>query len=294
MKAKPAKHAPVVRHTPENKSPLSGYYGGKAKIGSWILSEISHAAVRRGVGYIEPFAGGASVFFKIPRMYTKGLYVLNDTNGAVVNFYRHAKESRAELVNYAEARGLHSRQLFDYAVSLYHAGKDDLPTAWALWYLTKTSFAGILPKTEKGSFGLKKKPTEYCTPARYVNTGVLELDAIISRLEYATIECKPALEVIAHFDNPDNFLYVDPPYIQTNQGHYAGYTESDYAELLLALAKTKCRFALSGYDDELTRKSAAEFGWRRSEKSTLTSAGHNAPRKEVLTMNFPPAQGGML
>ena len=276
------------------KSPLGGYYGGKSRVAKWILSHISAAACRKGIGYIEPFAGGASVFFNMPSLFAKNLYVLNDTNGAVINFYLQAKRNRKELVQYAAERALHSRQIYADAAALYHAGKKDLPTAWAVWYLVRMSFGGILPKNETGVFGLKKTCSEFDSQSTMIRRAAANLDESLARLECATIESKPALDVIAYFNHPDNFLYVDPPYIQTNQGHYAGYTEGDYAELLLALADTKCHFALSGYDDELTRKSAEEFGWRRAEKETITCAGKKTPRKEILTMNFPPAQDGIL
>lgn len=67
--------------------PAFPYYGGKQRIASKITELIPKHTV-----YVEPFAGGAAVFFKKPwpDVSNTGHYreVLNDTNGDVVNFFR--------------------------------------------------------------------------------------------------------------------------------------------------------------------------------------------------------------
>jgi len=53
--------------------------------------------------------------------------------------------------------------------------------------------------------------------------------SIAERLENTQIENNDALKVITSRDAVDAFHYVDPPYINSNQGHYEGYTVIRYA-----------------------------------------------------------------
>ena len=55
-------------------------------------------------------------------------------------------------------------------------------------------------------------------------------DTIFDRLQFTEIECNDACKVILSRDSNEAFHYVDPPYIDMNQGHYSGYTENDYKE----------------------------------------------------------------
>ena len=45
---------------------------------------------------------------------------------------------------------------------------------------------------------------------------------LCSRLDNVTIENRDALDVISTYDSPDTFHFVDPPYINSDCGHYEG------------------------------------------------------------------------
>ena len=69
--------------------PLLLYPGGKYKIRDWICSFIPEHKI-----YIEPFCGGASIFFaKTP----SEVEILNDINGEICNFFRVLREEGEEL-----------------------------------------------------------------------------------------------------------------------------------------------------------------------------------------------------
>jgi DNA adenine methylase len=53
------------------------------------------------------------------------------------------------------------------------------------------------------------------------------------------VENNSAIKVINRCDDKETFIYADPPYIGSDQGHYKGYSEDDYRELLDALSKVK-------------------------------------------------------
>ena len=84
--------------------------------------------------------------------------------------------------------------------------------------------------------------------AQFYRNKVNNLDSFIHRLQHVTIECDDALRVIKLWDSPQTFFYCDPPYPNTNQGHYAGYTEEQLQELVNVLDQCSGSFILSNYD----------------------------------------------
>jgi DNA adenine methylase len=59
------------------------------------------------------------------------------------------------------------------------------------------------------------------------------------RLRFTQIENNDAHKVILSRDTEDAFIYADPPYINSNQGHYGGYTEEHFIRDLDVLAQVK-------------------------------------------------------
>lgn len=107
------------------------------------------------------------------------------------------------------------------------------------------------------------------------------------RLNVVQIECNDALKVIKSRDRVDTFFYIDPPYVNTNCGHYAGYTEHDYEMLLQILSKLKGKFLLSSFPTKLLDKYTKQFGWHQIEFDKSKSASKYRSRKiEVLTANY--------
>jgi len=111
--------------------------------------------------------------------------------------------------------------------------------------------------------------------------------SIISREVY-----KSAL-VISHHDTDSTFHYVDPPYIGADQGHYGGYCQSHFNELLETLSRVKGKFLLSSYpNDELSRY-VEKCNWYQKDIQLHlgTSNIKGKKRKEVLTANYDITQG---
>ena len=100
-----------------------------------------------------------------------------------------------------------------------------LKRAWAFWVLTNQGRLGAI-----GSWGLSKQRNEH--PLKIQNKKESFDCRIARRISLAQIECRDALELIKLSDSQDTFFYLDPPYINTNQGHYRGYSELNFNDLL--------------------------------------------------------------
>jgi len=113
-------------------------------------------------------------------------------------------------------------------------------------------------------------------------------DIYSTRLQGVQIDNSDACEVISLRDTPDTFHYVDPPYVGAKQGHYGGYEQSHFNELLATLAKVKGKFLLSSYPNDELNKYVQQYGWRQKEITMhLGSSNSGKKRLEVLTANYP-------
>ncbi|MDR3140549.1 MAG: DNA adenine methylase [Tannerellaceae bacterium] len=258
----------------ELKTPVN-YYGGKQKMLRYILPLIPKHRV-----YTEAFFGGGAVFWaKEPAK----VEFINDINGEVVNFYRvlklHYPELKREIdtMLHSEFQQKQARQIY-----LNPEGHDEIKRAWAVYVLSHQSFYAILSSTWKCS--KERSAASQLHARREALT-----DAYSSRLEHTSIFCRDALGVIKKSDSEDVFHYADPPYYQSNMGHYGGYTADDFERLLQLLGILKGKFMLSSYPSDILSRYAARAGWKTVEIEQPRTAG-GCRKIEVLTMNYNPPE----
>jgi DNA adenine methylase len=259
------------------KTPLS-YYGGKQQPAKIILELIpEHQA------YCEPFLGGAAIFFaKEPSK----VEIINDTNGKIINFYEVLKRDFTALVKEVNI-SLHSRRLHTHARVIYQNPElfDRIKRAWAIWMLANFSYGGLLD----GGFSYGKACNKVAKKLTNKKFKFTEDYAI--RLQNAQIECCDALRVIRSRDTEGAFFYCDPPYVGADQGHYDGYSQNDFDNLLATLEIIKGKFLLSSYRNKELDKAIIKNGWYSFELkmfSPMTNQSENKRNKvEVLTANYP-------
>jgi len=262
--------------SPTLKTPIT-YYGGKQRLCRTILAMIPPHTL-----YAEPFVGGAAVFFAKPRSEVE---VINDTNGELINFYRVIQRDFVSLEK--EIRiSLHSRELHADASAVYNRPKlfSEIKRAWAVWVLSQMSFSSIID----GSFGYDK--TKGSTSRKIRNARNSFSEDLAVRLQDVQIECTDALRIIESRDTQESFFYCDPPYYNSDCGHYDGYSITDFEMLLKTLSKVSGKFLLSSYPSDLLAQYVAQHGWQQksieSGVSVNKGAGKAKRKTEVLTWNY--------
>ncbi len=84
---------------------------------------------------------------------------------------------------------------------------------------------------------------------------------------------------------------MDPPYVGTFQGHYNGYNQQDFDNLLEELSKIEGKFLLSSFRNKALNEAVKKFGWYQIElkmqKSMTAKTGRNMNKIEVFTTNYP-------
>lgn len=259
------------------KPPIT-YYGGKQKLIKHLLPLIPEHNL-----YAEPFFGGGALFWaKEP----SNVEVINDTNRELINFYEVIKRDFNALQGMIKAT-LHSRTLHQDANVITNNPHlfTSVQRAWAIWVLASQSFSSML----NGSWGYDIKKGS--TSKNIHNKRIRFEDIYQERLSLVQIESTDAIRIIKRRDRDSTFFYCDPPYYNSDCGHYDGYSLEDYTQLLETLSEIKGKFILSSYPSEVLNKFVQEHGWYQKEIIQRVSVNHgsgkNAKRKtEVITANF--------
>ncbi|HRY33382.1 MAG TPA: DNA adenine methylase [Bacteroidales bacterium] len=257
-------------------TPIS-YYGGKQKMLRHILPLIPEHHL-----YDEPFCGGAAVYWaKKPAK----VEVINDLNEELINFYIVVKTQYQAIKELVKST-LHSRKMHAQAWAIYSDPKphDQVKRAWAVWVLATQGFSSQL----SNSWGYDRKKGSMAIKVR--NKKIQFTEDLALRLEYTQVECRDAISVIRTFDTPGSFHYLDPPYPNTDQAHYAGYTVDDLEQLLKTLTQVKGKFLLSNYPQAVIDEYCKEYGWYQRCFKMPVAASKKAVRPtkiEVLTANYP-------
>lgn len=258
------------------KTPIS-YYGGKQSMLKHILPLIPSHKI-----YVEPFFGGGAVYWAKEPSKTE---VINDVNANIVNFYEVLKHDFFKLREKIDAT-LHSRLTYKSAMVIYDCPWlfDKTTRAWAFWVVTNQGFSCKI-----GSWGYDRDKRGHT-----ISNKVEAFKEVLSeRLKTTQIEHNDADKVIMSRDTEDTFVYADPPYIDTNQGHYGGYMIEHFKRDLDALGAMKGKFLLSTYPSDILNEYIEKHGWHTKTIDKPLCAGNGAEinvrkRKfEILTANYP-------
>lgn len=255
------------------KTPIS-YYGGKQRLVPEILPLIP-----QHTQYVEPFCGGAAVFWAKP---PSAHEVINDLDGRVVNFYRVLQTRFAELQSMIRGT-LHSEAEHRRALELLNDEKaNEVGRAWGFWVRTNMSFGNVVGAGFAFS-GDGGRPL--MTANKREAFGGYE-----GRLSAAEIFSRDAVDLIKLKDSPTTFFYIDPPYVSSECGHYKGYTSEDFQRLLDTLATIQGKFLLSSYPEGELLTMRALHGWHTKDiEGTVAVSGKRKERKgktECLTYNY--------
>jgi DNA adenine methylase len=258
------------------RTPIS-YYGGKQKLAATIVKMLPAHKL-----YCEPFIGGAAVLFAKPQSLVE---VINDTNAELINFYKVCKTRFHELQSLCRVT-LHSREQHDDAWVIYNKPHlhDEVRRAWAVWVLSTQSFSANL----EGSWGFDKK--DNTTSLKIKNKREQFTEDIAIRLQTVQLECADALYIIKSRDTVDSLFYCDPPYFNSDCGHYDGYSKEDFEQLLKVLSEIKGKFLLSSYPSDILKQYVKANGWQQwcteSGVSVNNKSGYQKRKVEVLTANY--------
>jgi DNA adenine methylase len=242
------------------KTPIT-YYGGKQNMLQYILPLIPEHKQ-----YVEPFLGGAAVFFAKPKSDHE---VVNDLDGRITNFFRVCQSKDfyklQEMINgtpNSEIPYLKTKDIMNGKVEPV----DDIEFAWAFWCQTTMTFSSQIC----GGFAFANNDI---AAKKTMNKRDQFTKRYMDRLQNVEIFQRDAVDLIKMKDGEDVFFYNDPPYVSSAQSHYSGYTEEHFIRLLDTLAEIKGKFLLSCYP-ETCLDLYDDCNWHRKEIVQHTSVAN--------------------
>ena len=245
------------------------YIGGKRRIARRLLPLIPEHTT-----YVEPFAGGAQVFFHKPRSKVE---VLNDLDHEISNFLRVLQRHPQELTRWLRWQPA-SRRLFEDHQQQPPELLTDIERAARFLYLQKNAWGGRY-KRQNFHYAVAK-PVNYSSdrlPKRLLQAA--------ERLDGVQLEAVPYEEAFHRYDRLSTFFYVDPPYVGVNLYQH-NFSDVQFEALVDHLAQLKGRFLLSINDCEKARQWFSRFVILPIRFS-YTSLKTPRPFAELLVANFP-------
>ena len=245
------------------------YIGGKRAIAQKIIDCFPEHTT-----YVEPFAGGAQVFF---RKTPSKVEVLNDIDGEIVNLFRVCQSHHEELIRTMRFT-LVSRNWFDLLRKTDPATLTDIQRAARTLYLQKNAYAG---RVDRQNYRASIVQPSGFNPERLPDL----IDETHHRLARVQIECLPYEKVLAKYDSPSTLFYLDPPYYGIRL-YKANLDPDDFRAMAERLAKIKGRFLLSLNDVPEVRAIFKAFHVMGIEMPYTSQKVAGRRFREVLISNF--------
>lgn len=246
--------------------------GSKWQLADWLISMFPPH-----ICYVEPYCGGASVFF---RKYPSRIEVLNDLDSSIVNFFKVLRTRANELIDAIDMTP-YAREEYDLA---FEPTEDELERARRFYVATRQSFHGMLER-KTGWRTQKHNKRGTMLTGEWARLEGLYMAA--QRLKSAQIEHDSAVRIIERYDTDQTLFYIDPPYVLSarsddNRKRYAfEMTDDEHRELAGVLHSIEGMVVLSGYDSPLYRELYED--WHVVSKSTTTNG--NGAATEYVWIN---------
>jgi DNA adenine methylase len=232
--------------TPLPPQPFLKWAGGKR----WLVARYSSLFPSTYNRYIEPFLGGAAIFFNLQ----PHLAILSDKNKELIDCYMAIKTDwqlvREELAKH------HSAHNKDY----YYKIRTHRPTnlyqqAARFIYLNRTCWNGLYRVNLNGQFNV---PIGTKSAVITESDNFLALSEVLANAEIFASDFEPVIDKA----QKDDFLFIDPPYtIEHNLNGFIKYNEH-----------------LFSWDDQVRLRDSLICAKKRGAHIIVTNANHESVR----------------
>lgn len=225
------------------------YAGGKYYARKLILAHIP-----KHVAYIEPFAGGGSIFFAKPRVQFNQL---NDIDGELINVYLTIRDNPDRLIHFLKKQSDNGSYIPEEYIKQVPSGNPlpatkelhryfknifkpttDVERAGRWFYLNRTSYSGIM-NAQNMYWGYGDK---YSMQPKNWAQNIIRTSKKLEGIEITNYDFENVVD-----NAPDNaLLFIDPPYFNADQDkfyqHY--FSKQDHYRLANCLHRNNDRLKL--------------------------------------------------
>ena len=241
-----------------------GSSGGKFHLAKKISSMMPEHTT-----YVEPYAGGAAVYFYKEPVEKE---ILNDMDKEIAFAYRFIRDMTSEQYEQLKRKNwVIGRRQFDKVKKM--KPESDVDRFYKFYYLKKGSFRHLLGGVNAGMIGR--------------TIGIDRLPKVQDRLRGVAINSTDALKMIGKYDGRNTLFYLDPPYPETSRiaGNASEFSKEDLTKLVDKLQHIRGKFILS-MDATNARQFPKWFNTQRVATKGKDGDGQWVNRFEVIATNF--------
>jgi DNA adenine methylase len=264
--------------------PFLKWPGGKR----WLATRHIDLFPKNFNRYIEPFLGGAAVFFALG---PEQAY-LSDANAELINAYNRIKTDLSKLQKRLNRyQRLHSSEF-------YYRVRDGQPTdpvarAARFLYLNRTCFNGLYRVNKRGEFNV---PIGTKTLINFEDGQLEQIAKILRKARVRTRDFETAINKAQRKD----FVFIDPPYtVMHNNNGFVKYNaqlfswkdQARLAECIKAASRRGVMVMMSNADHGSVKALYQGFGnhYSLTRASRLAAdASHRKDATELLITNYAP------
>lgn len=240
--------------------------GGKRRLAKQIIPLFPEHRT-----YVEPFCGGAGLFFYKQE---SAVEVLNDINGELVNLYKVIKHHLEEFIRHFKWT-LISRQEYLNNKNVDPSTLTDIQRAARFYYLQKLAFGA---KVTGQTFGISA-----VSPPRL---NLLRIEEDLSqahlRLSRTYIEHLNWHDCVTRYDRPATLLYMDPPYWGT-AGYGVDFPLEEYDRMATLAHTIKGKMIISVNDIPEMRKA---FKGLKMKEVGINYTSNKKKSSELIIQNW--------
>lgn len=254
--------------------PLLKYHGGKFYLKDWIISHFPKDYEK--MIYVEPFIGGGSVLLNKKPSTKEFAFDLDEDliNLFVVVQTNHKYlQGMLGMVNYSEKTFKDMIKLKTHPIRTY--------------IINRMSRGGLGKSFAWSNRNRGGQPGD----VNAWQTSILNLENIAKRIKCVDFNTWDFRTVLNYFNQPNVFLYLDPPYLPLTRTAKKCYkhemTEQDHRDMLNIIADHKAKILLSGYWSSMYK--AHLYGWNYDKKEIVNHSGQGKTKQnrvEVLWKNY--------
>ncbi len=218
--------------------------GIKTKLVPFLLANIQWTPTP-SARWIEPFLGSGVVAFNLAPQRA----LLADTNQHIIHFYQEIQTgeiNRESVRSYLKDAGQKLSELGD---RYYYEVRDRFNakgSALDFLFLSRACFNGLMRFNSKGEFNVPfcRKPQRFSQS--YITKIANQVDWVAHQMtgkdwEFRVSSWKDVLKRA----EPDDFVYLDPPYIGRHTDYYNHWGQTEAEALAIATQTLPCGFAVS-------------------------------------------------
>jgi len=297
----------MVKHNNSIPKPILKWVGGKTQIIEKIISEFPLEINN----YHEAFLGGGSVLIALLSFIKKGLITIrgniyaSDINEPLIYVYKNIQSNCDEVYNEIEklitefnrtsSNPEETKENYYYSIRNEYnqmsieEKKTEKGSAFFI-FLNKTCFRGIFRVSSKG-FNV---PYGHYNNPQIINKEHLE--KISELIQPVIFQCRD-FTISLNSTEPEDYLYLDPPYAPEKPSSFVGYTENGFTidnhnhlfNIIHQLTEGERKIMISNADVPLVRNNFTDERYKILPilcKRTINSKNPEAKAKEVIIKNY--------